>query len=269
MPTPSKREAQLASYRRELFGESDCEFYAPSEWHADPDYAMATIFKAACICLGLIVLLAVIGVLCAPAKGAELSPSTCQVIATNADTISYGSGVYVGDSKVLTCYHVVEDCPRKSPINLIARFPLSSKKAYRAKRVLFHPESDLALITLTEPVDVPWRTVDWHELKTSENVFNSGFGNRQQPPREGWAEVLTAIAECSHDIPTNKARTVMCVGKTREGDSGGPLCDERGLLRGIVWGGSDEWVMATPLSAERYWLEELLPSQQFSILVKP
>lgn len=272
MPSPSKREAQLASYRRELFGESDYEFYAPSEWHADPDNAMATIFKACCICLALIVLTVVIGVLCAPAKGAELSPSTCRIVEFNADNVmasAYGSGVLVAKANtvgyVLTAQHVADTQPGGK---LVAIFPASEKFAYACHDRQDSPnDTDLAVLTIDIPRDIAPRPISMQPLAVGDAVWQSGYGNREEAPAETWSLVLPLREQVGDTIYRYAEPSLLMVSTpARSGDSGGPICDRHGRIVGIISATGEKAGFHVTL-ADQLWLRDILPEN--SILVKP
>lgn len=244
--------------------------YIGDRWQTKPDNAQSTLFNACCIGIVLVVLLCVIGVLCAPAKGAELSPSTCRIVEFNADNVmasAYGSGVLVAKANtvgyVLTAQHVADTQPGGK---LVAIFPASEKFAYACHDRQDSPnDTDLAVLTIDIPRDIAPRPISMQPLVVGDAVWQSGYGNREEAPAETWSLVLPLREQVGDTLYRYAEPSLLMVSTpARSGDSGGPICDRHGRIVGIISATGDKAGFHVTL-ADQLWLRDILPEN--SILV--
>jgi hypothetical protein len=239
--------------------------------------AVALIGLVIAIVAFLVLVLVMAGNVC----GAEVTPSTGRVYIVGEDIPSgFGSCVYVGRdddwSYVLTAEHVIDCGDSKADLCpvIIVRFPESDDVDYVVDRISSAPQIDLAVLKISDRINLPARTIDYRQVAKGERVFYSGFGGRHpQRPRATWGLSVTTVH--TEGFKTNHEdrgypKMVLSGPLCREGDSGGPVCDSDGRLIGLVWGIGDYFSYATPLSDEHAsrWLKEELPPPEKSILVR-
>lgn len=142
-----------------------------------------------------------------------------------------GSGVLLGDGRILTALHVV-DCPYL----LDAHVTTLDKRRHRATIARSWPDRDLALLA----VDIRAR-----ELATAVaqpgSVLCSGYAVPSRGAACGRLDNVEAAPSCHAGGGNGKrwCRDASWFAVAAPGNSGGPLWDGLGHLVGIVTGGSN------------------------------
>ncbi len=157
-------------------------------------------------------------------------------------TRSIGSGVIVRWGKrlvVLTARHVVQDAKRI----IIETF---RKKTYRVRVVRADATWDCAVLAFEDapPEDVAAADLEWGEdamQRPGNRLESCGYGP------DGRLAVNSGLFQGyrrSSNDPENPPDDWMELsGRARQGDSGGPIFNERGRVVGVLWGTDGERVV--------------------------
>ena len=201
-----------------------------------------------------VVLLALLELLAAIAEGAE-HPAVARIMATGCNGSScqrtYGSGTLVGvDGEygiVVTCAHLF----RNRPTAIYVAFDASGQ--YEAKLVGLDEAWDLAVLRIKRPPAEPIDVAAAYP-KPGDPLQSCGYGS------DGtyWCNAGRALGY-ARTASTATYETLELSGRARDGDSGGPVFNERGELAGVLWGTDGKIVGATYCIRVRKFLLGLFP----------
>ncbi len=161
----------------------------------------------------------------------KVSPSTVLIYATNSSSYGYGTGFFIrSDGYIATNYHVVEN---KTSIQVT----LYSGKSAMAQLIDYSAADDLAVLKI-EGRDYPAVTVgDSDALRVGELAV--AIGN-PSGTNASWTTTHGIISALDREVTVEGTGTVeeMTMIQTdapvNPGNSGGPLCNSRGEVIGIV-----------------------------------
>ena len=216
------------------------------------------------------------GVCPSPAQNANPrpNPAVARIVVTHDNSKSYGTGTLVADETsryfILTCAHLFENNrPRK--IDVI--FP--DQSVYSVRILAIDRVWDLAILqnesflsaeeTWDETPETPFfsehtplntpaifqnlsgefpRNVAIPLGKTTPRVgdilYYAGYGSMgQYLVKKGRMEGFVAVQNGT------SAETLVITGNARQGDSGGPIVNERGELVGVLWGTDGRTICGT------------------------
>ena len=180
-------------------------------------------------------------------------PAIVEVIATDEVGIGRGSGtlVYVDEQYgyVLTNWHVVE----KAGAQIQIRFPNGFTSPGTVVKTDDH--WDLALLRIWQPKadPLPVATV---VPKPGDMLTIAGYGQGQYRAARG---------QCIHYAAPDVARPFEMIEvsvEARQGDSGGPILNDRGELAGVLFGAGDGATTGSHIGRVKTFLDETFIEQQ-------
>ena len=149
------------------------------------------------------------------------APSTVEITAYSNTFTSTGTGFfYSNDGKIITNYHVIEDCTS-------AIITVSNGTSYNVNRVLgYSKEKDIALLETSCSSSIPL-SFRQSDVKTGETVYAIGSSL-------GLTGSLSngIVSSAEREIEGN--RYMQTTTPISSGNSGGPLLDEFGKVIGII-----------------------------------
>ena len=151
----------------------------------------------------------------------QISPSVVEISAESATEISTGTGFFL-DNKgtVITNYHVIEDCQT-------AKITLSNGSTYQVTAVLgYDADRDIAILSTTCKISKPL-SLRSDPAKTGEKVYALGSSlGLTGSLSDGIVSAVNREVEGNVYIQTTAPIS--------QGNSGGPLVDEKGAVIGVV-----------------------------------
>jgi hypothetical protein len=171
---------------------------------------------------------------------AELTVPACRVEVAEGPgphggtQFSLGSGVVIGEgeqvSYVLTNWHVVSECRGAVTVTFLGAGSM------RAKIAATDELWDMALLEMPRlgitPVEIAPEAP-----RVGEIVHAGGFG-----PEGAWKQVTGQVVKYVSPDNGKTYDTLEFAGATRQGDSGGPIVNERGELVALLWGSDGQVV---------------------------
>ena len=194
------------------------------------------------------------------------NPAVARIVVTSDTTRSYGSGTLVVDDAgryfILTCAHLFEnDRSRK----ITATFP--DRSVYDVRVIAIDRVWDLAILEYSgQTPDARFQTSDsrisgyfpldtgiWNlesrpaaiplgstTPRVGDVLYYAGYGSTgQYLVQKGRMEGYVAVRN------GGTAETLVITGSARQGDSGGPIVNERGELVGVLWGTDGRTICGT------------------------
>jgi len=173
--------------------------------------------------------------------GQQAHPSVCRISAVTSTGRCMGSGVYVGDGYVLTCYHTFRKRPKTIGVGF-ATPPPEAVKGWIQHCTLAAVDKTWDLATLKLPCDPrvsPARLAP--TVRLGETLTIAGYG----PDARFRALSGTArqYIEAAGGATGGEMVEISCV--ARGGDSGGPVFNSRGEVAAILWGADHATTGAT------------------------
>jgi hypothetical protein len=188
------------------------------------------------------------------------NPAVARIVVTGDTTRSYGSGTLVVDDAgryfILTCSHLFEnDRSRK----ITATFP--DRSVYDVRVIAIDRTWDLAILswecgewsvesevvslytplsTLHTPLFANAIPLGSTTPRVGDVLYYAGYGSTgQYLVQKGRMEGYVAVRN------GGTAETLVITGSARQGDSGGPIVNERGELVGVLWGTDGRTICGT------------------------
>lgn len=162
-----------------------------------------------------------------PTRVAEPHPAVVRVVVPEGDATSFGSGTLVDVREqfglVITNWHVVRDA--KGPIEVIFPSGLSSK----ARALKVDPDWDLAALVIWRPQVEPVK-IAAAPPQPGDRLTICGYGP---------GIYRSATGRCTQYYSPNvnlPQQMVELDVEARQGDSGGPIFNDRGELAGVLFG---------------------------------
>lgn len=151
----------------------------------------------------------------------KISPSVVEISAESATEISTGTGFFFDDKgTVITNYHVIENCQT-------AEITLANGSTYQVDAVLgYDANRDIAILSTTCKTSKPL-SIRSASVKTGEKVYALGSSlGLTGSLSDGIVSAVNREVEGNVYIQTTAPIS--------QGNSGGPLVDEKGAVVGIV-----------------------------------
>lgn len=144
-------------------------------------------------------------------------PCTVDITVETDYGYSYGSGFFIGDSKVVTNYHVIEGASR-------IKLTTSDKKEFEIKRILgYDPTLDIAILEL----DLEHASLDiCTEVSGGEEIYTIGSPL-------GLNNTMTKGMVSTASRVLDKVEYIQIDAPISHGNSGGPLVNVYGEVLGI------------------------------------
>ncbi|MEX2176734.1 MAG: serine protease [Pirellulaceae bacterium] len=177
-------------------------------------------------------------------------PSVCRIIVPERDGISYGSGTLI-DARgefglVVTNWHVVRDAAGQ----ITVEFPEGHKS--QAQVIRTDKDWDLAALSILRPQAEPLRITDQAPHK-GEWLSIAGYGSGDYRLAGG---VCTQYVAPSNDLPYEM---IELAAEARQGDSGGPILNQRGEVCGVLFGSGPGYTSGSYGGRVRQFLAAVLP----------
>jgi len=178
-------------------------------------------------------------------------PAVVRVVNAAAGCLYHGSGTLVDKDErtglVLTCAHLFRPGAGEVTVSF------AEGQRYGARLVAVDPAWDLAALEIATPAAAPV-ALALHAPGPGDLLQSCGFGRdgRYSCNRGRALGYVRLAAAATHE-------TLELSGSAREGDSGGPVFNERGELAAVVWGTDGRTVEATYCGRIRKFLAERLP----------
>jgi hypothetical protein len=174
----------------------------------------------------------------------------CRITVPERDGVSYGSGTLV-DARgtfglVVTNWHVVRDAT--GPITV--EFPEGHKSA--AEVIRTDRDWDLAALSIQRPKAEPL-PVTPQAPQIGEWLWIAGFGGGSFRAAPGY---VRAYNSPSIDLPQE---FIELSAEARQGDSGGPILNERGELCGVLFGSAPGYTCGAYGGRVRQFLATVIP----------
>jgi len=167
--------------------------------------------------------------------------------------VSYGSGALVAVNEdrglVVTNWHVVRDAA--GPITVV--FPDGFRSLATVLKT--NRDWDLAALAIWRPNARPIKLAD-AAPRPGESLTIAGYG------QAGWYRA--AAGRCNRYVsPAGNlpAEMVEVATSARNGDSGGPILNQRGELAGVLWGSARGETVGSYCGRVRWFLEPVLGGQ--------
>lgn len=179
--------------------------------------------------------------LCGVSHGIEVPACRVTIPDASGPGRSHGSGVLVATdeqaSYILTNAHVVRDGRGEAELS----FPNNNP---RPGRVIAADEKwDVAIIQ-TAPCKSDPTPIALAPLQRGDKLMAGGFGQEGR-----WRDMVGQVSSFYGPVGGGEFDMFeMTGGQARQGDSGGPIANERGELVGLIWGSSNGTSMGTPIT---------------------
>ena len=180
-------------------------------------------------------------------QGMQPHPSVVRVIAQGPASESRGSGTLIGVDEqhgyVLTNCHVVESATG----TVVVQFP----DGFESAATIIKQDAlwDLALLAIWRPDAIPM-PLSPTEPQPSESLIIAGYGQGSFRAARG---VFADNAAPNSQSPFDMFEVSV---PARQGDSGGPIVNERGELAGVLFGTGQGRTTGTKIGRVRRFLDE-------------
>lgn len=192
-----------------------------------------------------------------PTESMRPHPAVVRVIVPERGSTSYGSGTLVDvngeHGLVLTNRHVVADGVTPPTVLFADGF------RSLARVVKTDADWDLAALVIWRP-NVEPVTVATEAPRPGELLSIAGYG--------GQGLYRLASGRCTNYVAPNTRlprETVELAVAARQGDSGGPILNQRGELAGVLWGEGSGYTTGSYCGRVRQFLNGVLPSAASSV----
>ncbi|MCI0359240.1 MAG: serine protease [Planctomycetaceae bacterium] len=188
----------------------------------------------------------------APAQ--QPHPAICRITVPEKDGISYGSGTLV-DARgqfglVVTNWHVV----RSAAGTIVVEFPEGHKTAAHVVRT--DPDWDLAALAVHRPKAEPL-AISAEMPRMGEMLTIAGYGSGQYRAAAG---PLSGLAAPRFGFPDEMLD--LAAVEARQGDSGGPIINQRGEVCGVLFGSAPGYTIGSYGGRVRQFLATITPDGQ-------
>ncbi len=181
------------------------------------------------------------------------NPAVARIAAVEGNSLSQGSGTLIevrGDrGLVITNWHVIRDA--KGPI--IATFPDGFRSAATVLKV--DQDWDLAALLIWRPNAMPI-AISTMAPRPGESLTIAGYGSGDYRAVTG--QCIQYVAPGRH-MPYEM---VEVSAEARQGDSGGPILNDRGELAGVLFGAGGGTTSGSFCGRVRSFLESVWPAEQ-------
>jgi len=180
----------------------------------------------------------------------NIHPAVARIVAPGDGSISYGSGTLVYTNEqyglVVTNWHVVNEVT--GPISV--HFPDGFYSLGTVQNV--DRDWDLALIAIRKPNATPVKLSD-KAPQPGEMLTIAGYGSGRYRAASG---VCTQYVAPGLEFPYEM---VELAASARQGDSGGPIFNDRGELAGVLFGEGQGRTSGSYCGRVRWFLSSIVP----------
>ncbi len=183
-------------------------------------------------------------------------PSVARIIVPEKDGQSYGSGTLIDvngqHGLVVTNWHVVRDA--SAEITVV--FPDGFRSPAQVVKV--DQDWDLAALSVWRPTSAAPVPIAPLAPKPGESLTIAGYGS---------GDYRAALGVCTQYLAPSERHPyelVEVAAEARQGDSGGPILNERGELAGVLFGSGPGYTSGSYAGRVREFLATVLPSNSGS-----
>lgn len=180
----------------------------------------------------------------------RIHPAVVRVVAPGNGSISFGSGtlVYVGANYglVITNWHVINEATGRISVH----FPDGFYSLATVEKV--DRDWDLAILATRKPDVEPVKMAD-RAPRPGEMLTIAGYGSGQYRAATG---VCTQYVAPGVTFPFEMVEVAV---SARQGDSGGPIFNDRGELAGVLFGEGDGRTSGSYCGRVRWFLASIVP----------
>lgn len=185
---------------------------------------------------------------CTPTQqpvSAAIARAQRSVVMLNNRGNGSGSGAYLGDGLVITCSHLFRNRRGASEVAAIT-VTFADGTASGGTLIAEDVQWDLALVKLSAvPTNAQSVTLATAGQARGDQTTICGFGGKGIATAAVGAVTGFGKAKGEKVGPDD---TLMVSGHVIEGDSGGPIFNERGEIAAVLWGGMDNLTVGTKAS---------------------
>ncbi len=180
----------------------------------------------------------------------QVHPAVVRVVAPSDGSMSFGSGtlVYVGDNfgLVITNWHVINEATGRISVH----FPDGFYSLATVQKV--DRDWDLAILATRKPNVEPVTMAD-RAPRPGEMLTIAGYGSGQYRAATG---ACTQYVAPGMTFPFEMVEVAV---SARQGDSGGPIFNDRGELAGVLFGEGDGRTSGSYCGRVRWFLSSIVP----------
>ncbi|HUG66984.1 MAG TPA: serine protease [Pirellulaceae bacterium] len=180
-------------------------------------------------------------------------PAVARITAVDGNAVSQGSGTLIDvrgqHGLIITNWHVIRDAT--GPI--IATFPDGFRSAATVLKV--DQDWDLAAILIWRPRTEPI-AISMTAPRPGDTLTIAGYGS---------GSYRAVTGHCTQYVAPGRRMPYEMVevsAEARQGDSGGPILNERGELAGVLFGAGGGATSGTYCGRVRWFLESAWPAEQ-------
>jgi hypothetical protein len=182
----------------------------------------------------------------------QIHPAVARIVAPGNNSMSFGSGtlIFAGDDYglVVTNWHVINEATGQISVHFPDGFysPATIQKVDR--------DWDLAILAIRRPPNVQPVALANEPPRPGERLTIAGYGSGDYRAASG---PCTQYVAPGMDFPFEMVEVAV---SARQGDSGGPILNDKGELAGVLFGEGNGRTSGSYCGRVRWFLTSVVPS---------